>query len=776
MLGGDGEEEYAEVVSSTKHHRQDESLRVTDRPRRQGTMNTTDEEEEEVKSARGQNQEDVIADRASHVRIDDNADVDANADAEEVRRIALNKAKADSKKLTTKLKAVQLRKEAATAAILRAEELSETTSAGEIIEEAKDTIKTAEEEELALNIEFGELLIRFPVLKRCAHSAKAKWKALSHAYDRYVTILRNHEEVPLRLTAPRDVFSALANYYFFKSVLVKQSLQADTWFDGPDQREIGANHSMSVNNLCSYMDEFETLVSQGKVSETEAWDIVLPTFQQSAPANSRLADAPTTLAWIYRYVRDCRTAGRRCTIVEVAEMLRSKGLLMFDPLDGRDKDNAVSCLRRYLERYGFERGNPDNLEGLLFDEASRAARKAYYTAMARVREKGLRRVYVAAAFAHVLDQVRDGVVDDLFFSTKEGARACLLAAIGDLCSVGQEGTDAFKRVPLGIVPNSYKRFDAAKMESTNSRASIAADANSVSTSEFLSPDNHVHLDSDQYLTWFERTLLPNLSAPSAIIVDDVTLHKVIEQDAWFQANMRAIAMRKRKTAPAASAAAAETKENGAAAQEEISVKNEIYAFCKRHDIPVPYGEDTPKQDAKDIARLEDVDAYMINAAKNMLKLKMEKAAYASNHEVVCYIPADHSDLQPMHEVWESVRRKVARSNALTNSTEPGNFYQLLQEEFKRPDGPTHSGTLEVHVARADRAARAYERFDANNSTATQYFHDVIGSKMIDMLMADGVAASMIRDALAIVDDPIVISKFTFEPISAGEAPMAENDA
>jgi transposase len=337
------------------------------------------------------------------------------------------------------------------------------------------------------------------------------------------------------------------------------------------------------------------------------------------------------------FVRESRMNHMRITAAQVLEFLLKEGILSIHMVgnitDAKAQKAALRATQRYLIRKGFLRGKKT---GQVTIKASHIAmRDAYLMTIKKNRaqpaNERLREVYLDESYVHHhYHRHEDSVHDpndesDMMCKIQhKGRRYCFLAAIqGD----GRTG-------PAGLVPNSPWYFEPTKKDGHKG-------------------DYHKNFNKVNFTEWWKTKLLPNLTEPSLIIMDNAAYHK---------------------TRPA------DTPDANRMKKAEV-----VAALIERG---VPFEATAPVTVLKELLR-----AWIVAN----VEIEVTQLAKALGHQVV-FTPPHYSDLQPIELVWALIKGVIGRQYDFKTSFK--DVEERLRAQFDylaTYDGATKIGSIIASV-------------------------------------------------------------------------------
>lgn len=337
------------------------------------------------------------------------------------------------------------------------------------------------------------------------------------------------------------------------------------------------------------------------------------------------------------FVRSKRMRRERVTARQVMDMLVEKRWLMVKKdAEGRaDKTSFASayrCVRRFLSRLGFRRGKRSN--NIALKESIRVKRCAYLRILRENQKRPdttrLREVYLDESYIHQhYHRFEDSVWDpnddqDVQFGKVAGGgrRYCFMAAIQSANPRSTIEDRNHQHDLAGVVPNTYWRFCPSRKREQNG-------------------DYRKAFNGENFAQWWRERLLPNLTAPSLIIMDNASYHRSLPASTPSPTTMR---------------------------------KSSCIEYLTAHCIP--HSTDMGAVELKSLVR---------SHIQNNVKPEVVQLAEAQGH-VVLFTPPYHSDLQPIELLWARVKGNVGRK--YNSSTTLDDVVRHLDAEFENLRGDT----------------------------------------------------------------------------------------
>ena len=372
------------------------------------------------------------------------------------------------------------------------------------------------------------------------------------------------------------------------------------------------------------------------------------------PKRQRIPKSKQVLLSVRALVRQRRANSERVVARHILDLMRERSWIDVDETDRKMFASALRCVQRYLSRHGFSRG--DSATAPIQETAAiREARIQYLQRLidneSLPPEQQLRIVDLDESYIHHhYRRHNDSLFDpnDAEFrqprTQKKGKRLCFVAAIrksNPLIRQAPTGAVSFDD-KAGLVPNSVWIFQSQKS----------------------SGDYHQNFNGTNFVHWFKTQLLPNLSQPSLIRLDNAKYHR---------------------TKPATTPSGYRLKK--AALQQVLTASG------------IPFA-------AKDtVATLrKKLKAYVDTVEPEVVQLAKQQG-----HEVL-YTPPYHCDLQPIEMVWSQVKGEVGRQYDL--STTMVIVKQRLEAAFEHLNADT-TGRIENLYAHVRKIEKEYMEADDN---------------------------------------------------------------
>lgn len=375
---------------------------------------------------------------------------------------------------------------------------------------------------------------------------------------------------------------------------------------------------------------------------------------------------------VRNFVREERMNHKRVTAAQVMEFLIEDKVLDVEVGQGniippKPYNAAIKATRRFLSRNGFLR---HKLGSVKVKPIVIEQRDAYVRVLMQNRtlpENARRReVYLDESYIHQhytrheysVHDPKDGE-DKTTKLPAKGRRYCILAAI--------QGRGA-NNAPSGLVPNSVWMF------CPQSRKESAG-------------DYHKNFNGKNFSAWWRNQLLPNLTQPSIIIMDNAKYHLSKPPDTPDPIKWK---------------------------------KAEILTFLTERGESVD--SNVSAVEAKGLMR------RWINSH---VKAEVVQLAEAAGHTVL-FTPPHYSDLQPIELVWAHIKGNVGRQYskgttlAQVKSRLDGEFERLNSEEgnvvidkiISHVDGIVGKILNEIQINDEQDASEGFSHSDSSSSAST----------------------------------------------------------
>lgn len=301
--------------------------------------------------------------------------------------------------------------------------------------------------------------------------------------------------------------------------------------------------------------------------------------------------------------------------------------------------------RRYLSRRGFRRGaRTGNVQ---MAAAHVNLRDAYLVAIKENRalpaQEQLREVYLDESYIHQhYHRLEDSVWDPNDSQDRKvrlqhkGQRYCILAAI-------QNASPRDADTGPGLVPGSVWTFVPQAQKGKKVHEG----------------DYHKNFNGANFAKWWKEQLLPGLTEPSLIVMDNAAYHKTKPPDTPNP-----------------------TKMKKAEVQAALTARGVVYS---------------PSMSAVQLKFL------LKSAVVDHVKPEVVQAAEAAGHRVI-FTPPHYSDLQPIELVWALIKGNVGRQ--YSEGTKLSDVKSRLDREFAQLQTPQGSlqvgkiiGSVDKHIAK-----------------------------------------------------------------------------
>ena len=336
----------------------------------------------------------------------------------------------------------------------------------------------------------------------------------------------------------------------------------------------------------------------------------------------RLPLTKKNLKIVREFVRATRRAHGSVNAMDVMRHLQNEGILEIEcEEDGSEVVASVAAahraLHRFLKRSGYKSGIRKG-SSLHVKEKLVLARDEYLTIFFQNRRKSpenrLREVYIDESYVHQHHNLfgsslyePNDELDDAPRQKHKGRRFCFAAAI--------QGPSTKDDEPGKLVPNSFWCFCP-------------------NASEQKKKDYHKAFNGANFSNWFRFQLLPNLTEPSLIIMDNASYHK--------------------------------TPPEGTPAPQKMK-KQEVVDYLSRNGIEFPCG-----------ATCHLLKSTLKKHIAQTVQAEVVSLAEQRGHKVL-FTPPYHSDLQPIELIWAFVKRKVAKM--YRKGTSMSDVRSTLEEQF-----------------------------------------------------------------------------------------------
>ena len=356
--------------------------------------------------------------------------------------------------------------------------------------------------------------------------------------------------------------------------------------------------------------------------------------------STRIPSAQSVYIQVRDFVRAKRSKFEHVTAHEVLQFMEMRNIVSMHRDDEgnisqKDMKSALRTTQRWLSSKGFKRGAKSGSIGLKPHIV--AWRNSYLRKVlsnrslpesVRYQEVYLDESYIHLHYCRYENSLYDpnDEQDEQIRKPNKGKRICFLSAIKYQCGSHRSG----------LVENSVWYFvpSAAK--------------NQVG-------DYHKALNGSNFLTWFKNKLLPNLSRPSMIILDNAAYHKCLPEEFQNISKLR---------------------------------KADILLKLRSTDTVVPEG----------ITAIE-ARQLLKNWIQGNIKPEIETIAEAEGH-CVLFTPPYHSDLQPIELLWAFIKGNIGRS--YTVGTTLHDVETKLEEQFRLLRSETGDVLIQCMVESVDK--------------------------------------------------------------------------
>ena len=372
------------------------------------------------------------------------------------------------------------------------------------------------------------------------------------------------------------------------------------------------------------------------------------------PKRQRIPKSKHVLLSVRALVRQRRANSERVVARHILDLMRERSWIDVDETDRKMFASTLRCVQRYLSRHGFSRGDSATVP-IQETAAIREARIQYLQRLidneSLPPEQQLRIVDLDESYIHHhYRRHNDSLFDpnDADFrqprTQKKGKRLCFVAAITKSNPFIRQAPTGAASVDdkAGLVPNSVWIFQSQKS----------------------SGDYHQNFNGTNFVHWFKTQLLPNLSQPSLIRLDNAKYHH---------------------TKPVTTPSGYRLK------------KAELQQVLTVSGIPFAAKDTVATLRKKLKAYVDTVEPEVVQLAKQQ------------GHEVL-YTPPYHCDLQPIEMVWSQVKGEVGRQYDL--STTMTIVKQRLEAAFEHLNADT-TGRIENLYAHVRKIEKEYMEADDN---------------------------------------------------------------
>lgn len=357
----------------------------------------------------------------------------------------------------------------------------------------------------------------------------------------------------------------------------------------------------------------------------------------------RIPQTQEVLLAVRKLVRDRRTRKQRTTARHVWDLLRQRDWLTVDETDAKACKVSLRSVQRYLQRRGFRRGSSAK-DFITESKSSIDKRNAYFQHLADNEalppDQRLRLVDLDESYIHHhYRRHNDSLFDPSDKETKQprlsfkGQRYCFVAAITSW--------------------NPAKRMSAVQTEADLPHLILPSVWSF--KSQKASGDYHKNFNGTNFVHWFETQLLPNLTQPSLIRLDNASYHLC---------------------KPPATPKASRKK------------KAEIQVMLQQLGIAFTAADLMPALRAKLKTFIDAVEAEIVTLAA------------AKGHKVI-FTPPYACELQPIELVWSIVKGGVGRQ--YDDATTLTQVKERLDAEFSKVAADRGViGRIYAHVGRIEK--------------------------------------------------------------------------
>lgn len=391
--------------------------------------------------------------------------------------------------------------------------------------------------------------------------------------------------------------------------------------------------------ICKYLGISSATYQKIMSKEEERTVFTSQNTGNTAAKDSRVPKTEKTKLLVREFVRKERAERRRVTAVQVLEFLVDQGIVHIrrcrsgEGHDKKDYHAAHRSVQRWLVANDYRRGKRTG--NVVMKEHIAAHRDRYLQAFFENREKPpgerLREIYLDESYIHQhYRKDAESIWDpndeqDLQIGKlpNKGNRYCFLAAI--------------KGPGLWCYTPTYDHAEDKKWDTSlhgGSRAGIVP--GSVwcfcpQQKKLHKGDYHKAFNGSNFIQWWKDQLLPNLTEPSLIIMDNASYHKT-----WPDFVPKLTAN-----------------------------KADLQAYLTRSNVAFH-----PK-DTKPILK------ELVRAQRAKEKTVCEELAEKEGHQVL-YTPPHHSDFQPIELLWAKLKGNIGRK--YDSTTTMAVLKQRLDEE------------------------------------------------------------------------------------------------
>ena len=427
-----------------------------------------------------------------------------------------------------------------------------------------------------------------------------------------------------------------------------QAEDAKELLENPEQKPKG-HYQQRVAALLGYSTKTVGLVYRDWHHQQEI-QVAMPPANRR-PKQQRIPKSNDVLLAVRTLVREKRSRNERVVARHVLDLMRQRMWIVVDEQDPKAYASSLRCVRRYLSQHGYRRGDSTALQ----------VREKESVVVARIRY--LQRL-VDNDSAPVSEQLRIVDLDESYIhhhyrrdhdslfdphdtqsvcerTQKKGKRFCFIAAI--------QNSSPSKRIKnssdnAGLVPNSVWIFQSQKS----------------------SGDYHQNFNGANFVHWFKTQLLPNLTEPCLIRLDNARYHCT-----------------KPESVPKV----------GKAKKAEIQ------------HVLTTLGISFNAKDTLSTLR-QKLKAYVASVDAEIVQLAKEQG-----HEVL-YTPPYHCDLQPIEMVWSQVKGEVGRQYDVSTTMQL--VHQRLAKAFEKLGSDT-TGRVERLYEHVHQIELEYMRMDEDDS-------------------------------------------------------------
>ena len=284
----------------------------------------------------------------------------------------------------------------------------------------------------------------------------------------------------------------------------------------------------------------------------------------------------------------------------IHEFYRQNKFVSLSVLESALKDRGISIpkttLSSKLKKLGFKHYKRNGRRFIKEQNEILASRNFYLRKIRKYRQEGREIVYLDETWINV-----NHACEGVWSENKKG----ILSALAPSC------TECGRNIPAG----KGERFIVLDAGSANQ--GFIPNVGLLFKSKTNSSDYHDEMNSDHFLEWFEKTLIPNLNPRSVIVMDNAPYHNILTKETKPVTN----AMKKDEII--------KWMNERKIAFEPESTKPEILQIAKQHTPPKKYVSD-------EIA--------------------------AKYGHVVLRLPVKHCELNPIEIIQAEEKNYVARKN------------------------------------------------------------------------------------------------------------------